>query len=425
MKTVGIIAEYNPFHKGHAYQLQEAKRITGADYAIIVMSGSFVQRGHPALTDKYTRTEMALKGGADLVLELPTPYATGSAEDFAQGAVSLLDHLGCVDALCFGSECGDLESLLSYAHLFEEEPEGYWQLLQSYLRKGFSFPAARSQAAEEYLHYTDRILPCAPSDADCRYESEVLSHPNNILGIEYCRALLRRKSQITPVTIRRTSSGYHDLSLEGEKASATAIRSCILKEGLSEAVSYQLPADSFEILSKACEDRELVTFDDFSSILFYRLLSMSREELAAIQDLPLVLASRMKNCLFQYTCVSAFADLLKSKQLTHTRITRALCHILLNLSQEDINTLRNSGYPAYFRVLGFRTSASPLLSAIKQKSAWPLLVKTADASGLLDPVSYSLFEKDVYASHIYEAAKLCKSKGSLLTEYVRSPIVFP
>ncbi len=423
MKTVGIIAEYNPFHKGHAYQLQEAKKLTGADYVIVVMSGSFVQRGLPALTDKYTRTEMALKGGADLVLELPGPYATGSAEDFAQGAVSLLDSLRCIDAVCFGSECGDLNCLFDYARLFEEEPEGYRQLFHSYLKKGFSFPAARSHAAEEYLNYTARILPCASSDSDCRYESEILLHPNNILGIEYCRALLRRKSHMVPVTLRRTSCGYHDLSMEGKLASATAIRNCILEEGLSEAVSRQLPADSFEILTRAYETRQLVTSEDFTSILFYRLLSMSREELADIQDVPLVLASRIKNCLFSYSSPSTFADELKSKQFTHTRITRALCHILLDLRQDNLDLLRNTGYPSYLRALGFRKSATPLLTAIKEKSAWPLLVKTADASKLLNPMSCSLFEKDVYATHIYEAVKVQHSNAPFITEYMRSPII--
>ena len=150
MKTVGIIAEYNPFHKGHAYQLQKAKELSGADYAVIVMSGDFVQRGYPAIVDKYVRAEMALRAGADLVIELPVSYAVGSAEAFAQGAVSVLEALGCVDFLCFGSESGDLDTLLSYAWLFEEEPPAYRAFLQDFLRQGFSFPAARSRAAEEY-----------------------------------------------------------------------------------------------------------------------------------------------------------------------------------------------------------------------------------------------------------------------------------
>ena len=166
MKTVGIIAEYNPFHKGHAFHLQKAKSLAAADYAVVAMSGPFTQRGLPALTDKYTRAKMALENGADLVLELPIPYAAGSAEAFAQGAVSLLEELGIIDVLCFGSECGDVNALSSYARLFEEEPEDYKSLLKYYLKQGFSFPASRSRAAEEYLHYTDHVCVCSRDDAD-------------------------------------------------------------------------------------------------------------------------------------------------------------------------------------------------------------------------------------------------------------------
>ena len=284
MKTTGIIAEYNPFHKGHAYQLQKAKELTGADYMVIVMSGPFTQRGLPALVDKYTRTKMALENGADLVLELPVPYASGSAEAFAQGAVALLDSLGCIDTLCFGSESGDLKALISYAKLFEEEPEDYKSLLKYHLKQGLPFPAARSRAAEECLHYTDHVCVCSREDADCRQESELLYHPNNILGIEYCRALLSRRSKIRPVTLRRVSSGYHDTAMDTEFASASAIREAILREGLSKSVEAQLPNASFQILKEALKACPPVQVDAFSSILLYRLLTLSREDLASFQD---------------------------------------------------------------------------------------------------------------------------------------------
>lgn len=193
MKTVGIIAEYNPFHKGHAYQLRKAKELSGADFAVIVMSGDFVQRGCPALTDKYLRAEMALCSGADLVLELPVSYATGSAETFARGAVAVLEELGCVDALCFGSETGDLDSLWRYARLFEEEPPLYRETLKSYLKQGVSFPAARSRAAEEYWNSSERILPCSADDADCRRQLPywilpIISSAWNICGRCFIKA---------------------------------------------------------------------------------------------------------------------------------------------------------------------------------------------------------------------------------------------
>lgn len=425
MKTVGIIAEYNPFHNGHAYQLAKARELTGADYAVVVMSGNFVQRGLPAMTDKYSRAEMALWGGADLVLELPVSYATGSAEAFAQGAVSLLDSLGCIDTLCFGSECGDISALLPYARLFEEEPELYTQLLKEYVKQGFSFPAARSRAAEEYRNCTERILPCAASDADCRNLSRLLEEPNNILGIEYCRALLRQKSSIRPVTIERISSGYHDLSLDAELASASAIRHALAENIRLEEVLSQIPDFCRSVLQKVLETSGLMQFDDFSSVLFYRLLSLTREDLETFQDITEDLAARIDNLRFQFTTASAFADLLKTKQVTHTRITRALCHLLLNLKQADLKALRSQNYPTYARVLGFRKSAAPLLSAVKQKGTSPLLVKTADASSVLTSVQTRLFEQDVYAAHVYESARVCRFGTPFTNEYTRSPVILP
>ena len=280
MKTVGIIAEYNPFHKGHAYQLRKAKELSGADFAVVVMSGDFVQRGGPALTDKYLRAEMALRSGADLVLELPAVYATGSAETFARGAVSVLEALSFVDALCFGSEAGELSELLPYARLFEEEPPLYRACLQGYLRQGFSFPAARSRAAEEYRNSTERILPCSADDADCRRAASVLDSPNNILGVEYLRALLHKKSRIEPLTLRREAAGYHELTLDTEMASASAIRNAVAgadrvdRVSLDPMVAAQLPEASTELLTGAMQRGEPISLDDFSPQLFYRLLKM-------------------------------------------------------------------------------------------------------------------------------------------------------
>lgn len=425
MKTVGIIAEYNPFHKGHAHHLQKAKEITGADYTIVVMSGDFTQRGLPALTDKYTRAKAALLNGADLILELPAPYAAGSAEAFAHGAVSLLESLGCIDTLCFGSESGDLDAILSYAQLFEEEPEGYRELLKFHLKQGLSFPSARSKAAEEYLNYTEHVCACSKDDADCRHESELLQHPNNILGIEYCRALLYLHSKIRPVTIPRVSSGYHNTDMNAEFASASAIRKAISREGLSKSVQSQLPAASFAILKEAFKSCPPITIDDFSSILLYRLLTLSRQELTVFQDVSADLAARIENCKFQFTHISAFADLLKTKELTHSRITRALCHILLGLCQKDLDQLKAENWPVYLKPLAFRKSAGPLLAAIKQKGASPLLAKAADASSLLNPAQYALFEKDVLASHIYESAKVCQHGARFIHEYTRTPVILP
>lgn len=224
MKTAGIIAEYNPFHNGHRYQIEELRARTGADFVIIAMSGDFVQRGEPAVFDKYTRTRMALNAGADLVLELPAAFATSSAEDFAACGVALFDKLGVVDLLCFGSECGDVTALEPVARLLAKEPEGYGKLLQERLSKGDSFPKAREWAVTEWMK---REINTDGADMQA-----LLSSPNNILGIEYMKALIRRGSSIDPYTIQRNGQGYNDSDIDAVAdgqgfASASAIRKAL------------------------------------------------------------------------------------------------------------------------------------------------------------------------------------------------------
>ena len=431
MKTVGIIAEYNPFHKGHAYQLRKAKELSGADFAVVVMSGDFVQRGGPALTDKYLRAEMALRSGADLVLELPAVYATGSAETFARGAVSVLEALSFVDALCFGSEVGELSELLPYARLFEEEPPLYRACLQGYLRQGFSFPAARSRAAEEYRNSTERILPCSADDADCRRAASVLDSPNNILGVEYLRALLHKKSRIEPLTLRREAAGYHELTLDTEMASASAIRNAVAgadrvdRVSLDPMVAAQLPEASTELLTGAMQRGETISLDDFSPQLFYRLLNASQAELAAMQDVGEELAARIYKKRLAFTTAEEFAERIKTRQVTHTRVTRALCHILLGFSEKGLEEKKAADYPVYLRALGFRKSAGELLSAIKRESNLPLLVKAADAGKLMRAEQLTLFEQNVAAAHVYESAVALKTGRPLKNEYTRSPVILP
>ena len=219
MKTAGIIAEYNPFHTGHKYQIDHVKGTLSADYVVIAMSGDFVQRGTPALLSKYVRAEMALRAGADLVLELPVSCATASAELFARSGVQLLDGLGVVDTLCFGSECGDTEILMKLAGILVEEPEEFKSALRRNLKEGMTFPKARSLALGEVL----------PGNESEKYQ-QVLSSPNNILGIEYCKAILRENSSIVPTAIKREGNDYHENSLFTDSfPSASAIRNAVLQ----------------------------------------------------------------------------------------------------------------------------------------------------------------------------------------------------
>lgn len=230
-KVLGIIAEYNPFHNGHLYHLEQAKKITGSSYTVAVMSGNFTQRGNTALIDKWSRTEIALNCGIDLVLELPTLYATSSAENFADGAIKILDSLKVVDYLAFGAETSDMDILNPISDVLYQEPKAYKMLLSHELKKGISFPKARENALMLYL-------------GDIRKYLNVLSSPNNILGLEYMKFLKKYKSSIQPVAIARFEAGYNDVTYSGNIASATAIRN-IIKNGDFKIARNLMPAPSY------------------------------------------------------------------------------------------------------------------------------------------------------------------------------------
>ncbi|MCI8995063.1 MAG: nucleotidyltransferase [Lachnospiraceae bacterium] len=452
-RITGIIAEYNPFHKGHAYHLSKAKALTGADYVIAVISGDFVQRGEPALADKYCRAHMALAEGADLVLELPSPYACASAETFAAGAVSLLEHLGCVNALCFGSECGDLLPLDACARVLAEEPASYQELLRTFLRQGYSFPLSRSKALLTYLAENpgfspllDQENPQASGNASAsKYGSvpgigsltkigELLNQPNNLLGMEYLKALRLQNSPIRPYTIARKGASYHDTALSGSLSSASAIRKALHSGGFS-LVSQQLPPGAGRILKSYLSKKKALTWDDFSPVLHYRLLSMTQEELSACTDVSPELAARIRQSLVQFQSASSFASLLKTRQVTHTRVTRALCHILLNDRKEDASRRKETGYPVYARILGFCRKSQSLLSIVKQSSRIPVIsrpaqgMKTLAAQASWDSCPFSseeltkLFQQDLFASHIYESMVTNCCHTSFCHEYTRKMLI--
>lgn len=424
MRINGIIAEYNPFHNGHKYHLELSRQHTGADFTIIVMSGSFVQRGAPALLSKYVRAEMALRGGADLVLELPAYFAAGSAEYFASGAAALLDKTGVADYLCFGSECGQTAPLMKTAEFLLEEPEEYRQKLQAALRQGKSYPAARAQALKE----------TCPEAADDSF----FNAPNNILGIEYCRALLRRHSRIVPFTIQRNGTGHHDLHLSGNApSSASALRRLILSEDAGkdapfrnapedalqlETLQAQMPAAVFDVLCRALKESRPLQRNDFSQLLHYKLLSEETAGYEKYADLSKELSDRIRNRLYDYTDFSSFCELLKSKDMTYTRISRCLLHILLGIEGERLQELKENDYVPYARILGLRRDAAPLLSALKAHSSIPLVSKPADAKKLLSDSAYRLFQEDIRISHIYNSIAAAKSGTAMQNEY-RSRIV--
>ena len=340
MKIVGLIAEYNPFHNGHLYHIRKAKEITGADAVLVIMSGNYVQRGTPAIMPKHLRAQVALESGVAAVFELPVCYATGSAEYFATGAVSLLNHLGCVDALCFGSECGNYALLERIAGILTEEPEDYTFYLKEALRKGLSFPRARQQALSSYLK---------DENVD-----QVLDEPNNILGIEYIKALYQTGSLIKGYTIQRKESGYHDRDLSGNYSSASAIRRLLAQAGssihlrsdsiydeppLSDVLTRledQVPSACIDLLRDTHLIRYPVYANDFSLLLKYRLMNETSDSLMKYLDITEDLANRIMNHIDDLISYEQFCDLLKSRDLTYTRISRSLLHILLQIKTADM-----------------------------------------------------------------------------------------
>ena len=388
MNVVGLIAEYNPFHNGHQFHIEQAKALTGADFAVVVMSGDFVQRGEPAIMPKHLRTECALKCGADLVIELPVSFATGSAEQFAFGAVSILEKLGIVDSICFGSECGDISILSEIAEILTNESNEYKECLQLYLRAGVSFPVARELTIKE-------LFP------DKKYD-QILGEPNNILGIEYIKALLKLDSNIKPLTITRTGSNYHDETLREKFSSASAIRNAVKSSSLEE-LKGQVPESTWKNLHTP------IYPNDFSLLLRYRLLNKTKQSLCEYTDVSEELANRIYNRRNEFVTFEQFCELLKTKELTYSRISRALLHILLKCRKDDINEI------PYARVLGFRTDSIPVMTEIKKHSQIPLITKLAN-------FEHPILERDIYASHIYQSVVTDKFKTPFQNEY-EHPVV--
>lgn len=411
MKIAAIIAEYNPFHKGHAYHIEKTRELTGADYVVTVMSGDFVQRGAPAIVNKYKRTEMALSCGADAVLELPLPYAVSSAEYFAGGGVTLLHKLNCIDYLSFGSECGEINQLDKLADVLLSEPLTYREALADKLKEGLSFPVARCKALTETFF---------PGDAEDTI-NEILSNPNNILALEYLKALKQLNSTITPVTVKRCGS-YHDTHLTAY-SSATAIRKALFEQ--ADDVFTYLPEVSSRLLSKETASCYLDS-DDFSLLLYYKLLSEKEAGFADYLDCNREISDKICKNLSKYKDFSSFCDLLKSKNLTYTRISRVLLHILLNLKTPagfSKPVHERSLLVPYVRLLGFRKESAPLLNLMKKQSQIPLVSNLPGAFDVLDEEGLKQLQQTTDASLLYEAVFTSKCGILNPNEVLRSPII--
>ena len=411
MNVTGIVAEYNPFHNGHAYQIMEARKLTDCDYCVAVISGDFVQRGEVSVFSKYLRTKMALLSGADLVLEIPSIFAVSSAEDFAAGSVALLDNLGVVTHLCFGSELGQSKNFMKAAKILGKESAAFSGKLKEGLQNGLSWPQARAFALNTELSYPE-------GTKDSKEILSLLETPNNLLGVEYCKALLRRGSSIMPVTVRRKGNGYHSEDLDGEMASASAIRKGIFaKAGADISFFSQIPE---EIQSLFREEFPLQA-NDLSDLLNYCLLTLNRDHIpfSIFSDVSKDLSDRLEHVLYDQGSFEKRIFQLKTRQYTYTRISRCLLHILLGITDEMVSAGKEAGYAPYARILGFRKNKVALLGEIKKHTRIPLVTKTADASRMLSDTAKLMFEQDLYASHVRQSLLASKTGQPVRNEYTQ------
>ncbi len=392
MTIAAIIAEYNPFHNGHEYMIQKIKKETRADYVIAVMSGNFTQRGIPGIADKFVRAKMAVSCGVDAVFELPVRFATASAELFAGGATSFFHALSCIDYLAFGSECGDLNDFTKASELLINEPQEFKSAIQVYLRQGFSYPKAFAEAVKTCGH--EAGIPLG-----------LLENPNNLLGLEYMKALRKLNSSIRPHTILRTGTGYHDAHTSFSKesgtliASASAIRNALTNTTGSIALAQPLlPANAYRVFAENYGSLAPVTLDDFSLLLSTRIAAETKESLATFLDVPKELADRIYGFRDEFMPFSELINAIKHKQFTYARINRALLHILLGLKED---TSATSSLVPYARLLAMKKSASPLMKELKEHTQIPIITKPADARKLLSPAELTMFLEDVAAADLY------------------------
>ena len=419
MKTVGIIAEFNPFHNGHKYLIEESKKRTGADYCIVVMSGDFVQRGAPAIADKFTRAKSALDSGADLVLELPSYYALGSAEYFASGAVSLLNKLNSVDYLCFGSESENIDLLFNIAGILNEESDLFKRNIKENIKSGKSYAASRESAV------FSELCTINSSICECDKKTDVkkaLTLPNSILATEYLRALRRTNSRITPVMIKRIGENYHSTDIT-EYSSATAIRNSITKDTdgrltLEGSVKNAMPETSFNLLNDKLVRGEYVKEEILDNLLYYKLMQ-NKGDFTAFLDINESLSNKINKTIDKYETFDGFCNILKSKDLSYTRISRCLMHILLDVKTGNMQKYKDDGFTSFIRILGQKKSSFPLLAKIGENSDIPVINRLKDAGKILDSLSMQLLSETLAASKIYNL--LCGQKN--VSEFSLPPII--
>lgn len=417
-KILGIIAEYNPFHNGHLYHLETSKKLTNCDFSVAIISGNFTQRGSTSIIDKWSKTKMAIQNGIDLVIELPVLYSISSAENFADGAVKILNSLGVIDYLSFGSETSNIRVLENIANILYDEPTKYKNLLSDELNKGLSFPKSRENALLGYIK-NDNLLK--NDKLDFEEYKKALSSPNNILGIEYLKALKKYNSSIQPVCISRFATNYNstDLSKSNNStsncnmencnlqnfASATAIRKLVKNKDFNTIKSV-IPEKSYSILINCLTNGTIVPdLNCFEKEIIYNLRKMNIEEIANLPDVSEGLEFSIKKAANSCNTLNNFLDIVKSKRYTITRLQRILLYALLNISKEDMQLSKKIEKP-YIRILGFNDNGKKIVSKIAKNH--PELTLITSVKKFIDNNSnidlQNMFNKDTFATDVYSLA---------------------
>ncbi|WP_027398522.1 nucleotidyltransferase [Anaerovorax odorimutans] len=405
MKVLGIISEYNPFHNGHLYHLEESKRITGAEYTVSVMSGDFTQRGEPAMADKWLRAKMAVNNGIDLVLELPFVYACNNAEYFAKGAIKILNGLGCITHLSFGSESGEIQDLMLISKEITNESEEYKKLLKEFLDLGLSYPKARENA----------LAKCMDLET-----MEIIRKSNNILGIEYLKQLSLNESKIIPITIKRKGSDYSDLKMSKDLSSAMAIRRELEINFDFKKISEHIPLNTLKILEETTKIK--VKMDDLYEVLSYQIVKNSKEELSEIFSVGEGLENRLKNQTEKSSNMQELIKNIKTKRYPFTRIQRLLIHTLFNLTKEEFFDIEKNG-KIYGRVLGFNKNGAALLNCIKKRQLTKIPIitninkETAKEESIQKILKYDIFSSNIY--NLIGDGNLIKNSDFIKKPYIK------
>ena len=417
MKILGLITEYNPFHNGHLYHLNKSKEISNATHTVAIMSGNFLQRGEPAIMHKWARAKTAIKSGVDLVIELPTLYACSTAEIFAFGAISLLDNLGAINHISFGSEIGNLSLLSKIANILANPPPQFSTILKEYIDSGLMFPVARSRAITMYFkkieHYkTDKLVLI----------DNIMKNPNNILGIEYLKAIKQLGSQITPYTISRKTTCYGSEKIySGPIASATAIRKHMFAGKPLSDINHVIPNSTFDILSSNINAGLAPIFStDFEKSIFTILRRSSLNDIKNVFDVVEGLENRIYRCSVNVSTLAELYSCIKSKRYTLTRLQRILMHILLNVDKNDVFYCNDKGGPQYARILAFNTKGREILRVLKTASSIPI-ISNLKYYHPQNRSAHKMLGIDIRATNIYSLAFKNRSAIKEPLDYTTKP----